>query len=176
LPISVLNLLEEIARKFQVSPSALIVRLNLVQPEIQPWLISCFRFRENEFSGSDPTLRVEASCFLGGPPKFWAWRNHSAEGMGLTSVSALFSAWQELRRGKGESQGGTFALDEGGKLVRAKSCRAVTAHQEEVYVSMLSQGRWYKRRLLVAASSRLYAGPRSDERDAYIISAFTPHS
>ncbi len=58
----VLSLLDQTARRFQVSLPALVSRLNQVQLASSQYIVLCFRFTENQYTGRDARLRVDSHC------------------------------------------------------------------------------------------------------------------
>ncbi len=174
-PWQLLDLLERAARKFRVSLHALIVRFSTVRPESPPYLVTYHRFRENQVTGKDPTLRLDAYTQLGPLRKVWMWRNRSVTGINLRSVAALFDAWMLQRQEPGNLSGGRYVWNPTGTVLRAASAGEQCLH-EDIEVSILNDGHWRKQCIRMVVASRLYAPPGASERAAYIVSVLMPEN
>ena len=164
-----LDWLDRTARLLRVSVPTLVVRLGELQPNGPAYSFMYFRFRENSVTSTDPKLRVGAWSAIGQPRTTWVWRNRSAEGINIGSVTGLFDTWRRRLIDGKEPEGGrwTWLPDRG--LVRAgtETCEV----EELVRLSLTVQGRWRSADVPMRVASSLYAAPGATERDAYVVSA-----
>jgi hypothetical protein len=172
-PQSVLQHLEQTARRLKVSIPALLQRVGHVRPEAPPFLALYWRFKR-QGSGT-ARLAVESCTAIGFDQKVCVWRNRSPEGVNLRVVSRLFDAWCRWTNDSSDPRTGCFTLDERGDLVRTSIAHPAATH-ERLNVSVHRSGRWQATSLPARVSSWLYARPGTTELEVYIISVAWPEA
>ena len=165
--------LDEMARKFQVSFPALILRLADVKPIGLPYVILHLRFKDNANTGRDPKLRVETCATTASAKNLYIWRNRSAEGLNLQSPVQLFDAWRsELGPHISREPGRHTWTEVDGLMKMTGNLEASLV--EVVNVSVFRHGRWKLDAIPMKAASCLYAPNNPTDREVHIITVLSP--
>lgn len=118
-PWQVLSTLGNTCSKFDVSPPALIPRLEETYESNETSIIILILcFRKNRFKGTEERLRVYGSCSLGEFKNIKIPFNQSANSLNLKYTEKLFEEWRSLLRGGERKAGGMFRLNTEGNIIR----------------------------------------------------------
>jgi hypothetical protein len=174
-PWEILALLENAARRMQVSLPALIVRINGLTPHAHhhpPLIILCLRHFANPKTGALPCLRVDFCSSLGSLKDTRTWHNKRVTGINLHSANDLFSMWRQRLGASGEPTGGRYTLQDG-NIVRAMN-KTLQWVQTSVLFDVREEDKWKKMEVLMQCASCLYAAKGWHENLSYIICLLKP--
>jgi hypothetical protein len=171
-PGEVLTRLDTIAQRFRVSLPALLQRMRSFNVASPPYLLLYLRPKLNPSTGGDFALRVEFSVSLGPWRGAFVWRNRSASGLGLSSVALLFDEW--IRMSRTIPDRGRFALDSSARLAASTSTSRAGEVNETICLSLITGGKWTRKKVPVVAASRLYTWPANEQKQAYVLSVLSP--
>lgn len=165
-PWQVLHNLLNTCSKFDISPPALIPRLEEIYELSETSLILLiFRFRKNRFKRTEEHLRVYGSCALGEFMNIKIPFNISANSLNLNYTEKLFDEWRRLLAEEEKITGGMFILDEMGNIRNLKECTP-NWKDEEVFLSGVKRN---KNKIGALTSNILISRDDWDEHQAYII-------
>lgn len=165
-PWQVLSTLFNTCSKFDVSPPALLPRLEEIYEFNDASLILLiFCLRKNRFKGTEERLRVYGSCSLGEYSNLKIPFNLSSNSLNLKYTDRLFCKWRRLIAKKEEKSGGMFILDANENLKNIKEC-APEWMDEEIYLSGIKRK---NNKILSLTSNVLISREDWDENQAYII-------
>lgn len=170
---SVLNQLEGVVNRFQVSMPALVARLGAIKLYVDPILILILRYRNNQKTGQDPKLRIIQSVALGGANPLRTFSNQSVEGLHFQSAWNLFSEWKDQLRDGLEITGGRYAWHPNRGLFRPTPDTELPVI-DQIELSIQHLGRWHKEVVQVSAAIFLYSRSQDTEHDAYVVAVLKP--
>ncbi len=177
-PSFVLSALVAAAARFGVSIPVLIDRIVDLEVPMSACLVLHMRYVENRVTRSEPALRVVKSYSLGGAAnRLYIWRNRSASGIGVESVTRLFESWR-LRAaldGMPERDTGCYLWSHSRGL-RCGAPASAERKAERVAVSTYDgeAGSWARASVPVWTASCLFARKRAYERQAHVLSVLIP--
>jgi hypothetical protein len=170
-----LRLTEDIARKLHVSIPVVVSRLQDVAVDAPAAIMLVLTHRPHSQRQGESQLRVNNVGAIG-PAKgrIWVWRNKTARSLGLEHAETLYRRWShEGTEGQQITLAGRFTLDAAGDLVRVTDSAAAQHIKAWLRVSEFNSGRWYKPLLDADIADCLYARPKGEIKEAYVVSAWT---
>jgi len=164
-----LSRFDALGKWFNVSLPAVAMRFAVLRPAGAGILIVLTRYTEHGMSGRDAKLRHWVSCQLGFREKYRIWRDRTAQGINLLGALKLFDAWRQLFFMEGRDEGGRFVLAGDGTVCRADK-ETTEWSSESVELGCYDVGSWRNVMVPMLGAHWLYAPPKAELKNCYIVS------